>query len=1242
MSLIYNDIYKIHILNNNETEKILLFIGNEENMQNLDLASIFTKEELDFIYSNNIHLDYIYDFIYNDNTIDTIKKKLVNFHSNLLFEEIYLFTQSSYLFNNIAVFQELSENSKNFITQENLEVFINNLNLPTDIFKDKPVESLIEYQNIIELNLNNKEFSRSYPLDLKYSSVYNNYNFIVNPYLLKNPDLKLMSNTSSLISTLNSNILLNNYPILNNNIYLVRTRDIIEYTKKIGIPEDYIFTIYFPYLKQENITSINELNKKNENLKKENQKLLKNFEKINENNNLYYDLSLENNNLNYISTGITSFHLIVHPIYTINFQLDEFFKGLHASKEIPLIKLNPGSKQEKLIRLYGEEKTIKNEPIPILPSGTILKNIKNLAKTKKIAFYIDFTFTNEQRNISNPFYVNLYQNGDIEIKFTSNEFIKEEQMLFIINQSVNLIINDFNKFYISTGIQLKPVLQLNESNIEYLNIDYSIQLETEITKPVKSIINCSSNIFTFTNIKSLKDIELRFKKVAYFNEMDSVKTFIFEKLKQNLNDKEVIELLILEFNISEEEAQNKLISFLNEVNIQRNMFNNKKIKIRNNPGFPISIKFNNIKNLFEILISNIDNIKYLKTIPIYINSFFKLLKGETNKFVTSTDIKKKCEKKEKEVISKEEIISNIEKSPSKSKIPVNILEQMNEDTDEEGDDDFLNLISNINIDDEEESVEEGSHLIDQQGGSKELEKNITNMSLSNPNPFFQRMEELDPKLFLTKKIGNYNAYSRLCPSNVRRQPVILTNEEMEDIKKVSPDAFKHAIYYGSDPNKKHWYICPRYWCMLTNKPLTEKDVKEGKCGGKIIPFGAKKVPEGHYIYEFASSKEHKNSNGEYIQHYPGFMKEDSHPDGLCIPCCFKSWDTHEQINRRKKCLENIDVKPDKKDEDYIINPEKFPIPEKRWGFLPVAVENFLNFDSQKCFINKINHNIKKDVTCLLRRGSNNNPNLSFLSAINSVVSSIQNIEPIENLRKKLVSLVTLPIFIQLHHGTLVEIFGNLEMNQNDNYYNKIIKTYKEDIEIPPDSTQKVILARNITALLNFHKFLLDETVIVDYTYLWDIITTPGILFDKGNNLIILDLPEDDATNKVDIICPSNHYANSLYDINKDSIILIKKQNNYETIMSYKLTKKDELIINKTFTINQTNELKELNPILSQLNNLFKQCKPLNSLPSIYKVKENLNLQEILKVLINNNYKVLSQQVNYNNLIYGITILTPQR
>jgi len=50
------------------------------------------------------------------------------------------------------------------------------------------------------------------------------------------------------------------------------------------------------------------------------------------------------------------------------------------------------------------------------------------------------------------------------------------------------------------------------------------------------------------------------------------------------------------------------------------------------------------------------------------------------------------------------------------------------------------------------------------------------------------------------------------------------------------------------------------------------------------------------VYEFYTPPKNKPN----YKHYPGFQ-DDSHPQGFCLPCCFKTWDTKEQLNRRNKC-----------------------------------------------------------------------------------------------------------------------------------------------------------------------------------------------------------------------------------------------------------------------------------------------------------------------------------------------------
>ena len=85
----------------------------------------------------------------------------------------------------------------------------------------------------------------------------------------------------------------------------------------------------------------------------------------------------------------------------------------------------------------------------------------------------------------------------------------------------------------------------------------------------------------------------------------------------------------------------------------------------------------------------------------------------------------------------------------------------------------------------------------------------------NYNIFIAKKEELEPKLFLKKKQGRYNAYSKSCPSEYSKQPVMLTGKEKKYIDdqdtKFGTKSYDEHITYGTG-DKKYHYICPRYWC----------------------------------------------------------------------------------------------------------------------------------------------------------------------------------------------------------------------------------------------------------------------------------------------------------------------------------------------------------------------------------------------------------------------------------------------
>ena len=48
-------------------------------------------------------------------------------------------------------------------------------------------------------------------------------------------------------------------------------------------------------------------------------------------------------------------------------------------------------------------------------------------------------------------------------------------------------------------------------------------------------------------------------------------------------------------------------------------------------------------------------------------------------------------------------------------------------------------------------------------------------------------------------------------------------------------------------------------------------------------------------------------------------------------------------------------------------------------------------------------------------------------------------------------------------------------------------------------------------------------------------------------MVILNLPQDDNTSNVDIICPTNFYSTTKYDSSKDTIILLQKYEYFEPI-----------------------------------------------------------------------------------------------
>jgi hypothetical protein len=218
-----------------------------------------------------------------------------------------------------------------------------------------------------------------------------------------------------------------------------------------------------------------------------------------------------------------------------------------------------------------------------------------------------------------------------------------------------------------------------------------------------------------------------------------------------------------------------------------------------------------------------------------------------------------------------------------------------------------------------------------------------------------------------------------------------------------------------------------------------------------------------------------------------------------------------------------------------------------------------------------------------------------------------------------------------NNGNLIQLFEkkdkviDVEKYSDSQIYKNIDKK---------DNKQLIFFKRLVAAFENFLEFMDQDDIIIDYNYLWDIVSTPNPkLFPNGINLIILNMVNDDITDNVSIICPTIAYSNEPFSMKKVSLILIKSSNYYEPIYLIEDTKK-QIKLTKLLSSNTiSNNIKNILETIKTIINTY--CKPLPSLPEVYKFSTNLSSIRVYNLLIGKKYEITKQIINFNGQVIGL-------
>ena len=143
---------KINYLNFDNGEikaKYFVFSGNIS-----DIKDIFDEDEMNYIKKNKTEINFIKNkFIHLDDTIDTIKRKIMQHVLKISFEEIYLFGVLEKKINTFILYKELTQNEKIPLTREGLNQFLRNL-MDIDTLPNKEI---YDYEDLLILKLDEKK-----------------------------------------------------------------------------------------------------------------------------------------------------------------------------------------------------------------------------------------------------------------------------------------------------------------------------------------------------------------------------------------------------------------------------------------------------------------------------------------------------------------------------------------------------------------------------------------------------------------------------------------------------------------------------------------------------------------------------------------------------------------------------------------------------------------------------------------------------------------------------------------------------------------------------------------------------------------------------------------------------------------------------------------------------------------------------------------------------------------------------
>ena len=308
--------------------------------------------------------------------------------------------------------------------------------------------------------------------------------------------------------------------IKSNTLYVCLSETIVNLHKQRGLDEMYSIKVFYPELYRQQITSLESLvSTKMVRYDKSatlHGQLAPQFSSLT----AVHDTYKENKGLvPFIRMGIKEFMFLYHPTISFDIPIHLIFKIIHSTNSMPMIKFNPGKKQENLYRLFTNQQIAQNgRKIPVLSRSKILQLMKTNTTRDSVVCYcihseytVTFEFTSQG---------DILIQYNVELSTLKQPILKPIQDIEeVIRSHLTPILETINSVITQSGFQYTQLDSvIDNPYIEILNIIYEYQIEISSNMDLTPYINCLSSFLIVESPTVNKGIHLTFKRVPNYNE----------------------------------------------------------------------------------------------------------------------------------------------------------------------------------------------------------------------------------------------------------------------------------------------------------------------------------------------------------------------------------------------------------------------------------------------------------------------------------------------------------------------------------------------------------------------------------------------------------------------------------------------------------------------------------------------------------------------------------------------------